>query len=94
EILASQRKMLLRRGEDPDKIDDAELARLFAKHLQHVETWLAAQPHIACLDVHYNQVLQDPRPHVERIRAFLNRPLDTDAMCAVVDPSLYRQRVQ
>ncbi len=93
EILASQRKMLLRRGEDPDKMDDAELARLFEKHLRHVAAWLAVQPHIACLDVHYNQVLQDPRPHVERIRAFLGRPLDTEAMCAVVDPTLYRQRV-
>ena len=29
EILASQRKMLLRRGEDPDKMDDAEMALLF-----------------------------------------------------------------
>ena len=29
EILASQRRMLIRRGEDADAVDDAEMARLF-----------------------------------------------------------------
>ena len=40
EILASQKKMLERRGEPTDRISDEELARLFSKHVQKVETWL------------------------------------------------------
>ncbi len=92
EILASQKRMLVRRGEDPDKTDDEELARLFEKHLRKVEAWLAAQPHVDVLDVDYNAVLADPAPHVRRINAFLGGFLDVAAMVAVVDARLYRNR--
>jgi len=92
EILASQRKMLIRRGEDPDKVSDAELAALFQKHLAQVEAWLAAQPHVQRLDIDYNQIVQDPAPYIARLDAFLPNRLDTQAMSAVIDPSLYRQR--
>jgi len=92
EILASQRKMLIRRGEDPDKVSDAELAALFQKHLAQVEAWLAAQPHVQRLDIDYNQIVQDPEPFIARLDAFLPNRLDTQAMSAVIDPSLYRQR--
>ena len=92
EVLTSQRRMLVRRGEDPDKTDDEELARLFEKHLRKVEAWLAAQPHVDVLDVDYNAVLADPAPHVRRINAFLGGFLDVAAMVAVVDARLYRNR--
>ena len=36
EILASQRKMLIHRGEDPDKQDDATMKVLFEKHVRGV----------------------------------------------------------
>lgn len=94
EILASQRQMLVRRGEDPDKADDEELARLFEKHLQKVEGWLVAQPHVDVLDVDYNAVLADPIPHVRRINAFLGGFLDEEAMVAAVDAELYRNRAE
>ena len=92
EVLTSQRRMLVRRGEDPDKTDDEELARLFEKHLRKVEAWLAAQPHVDVLDVDYNAVLADPTVHVRRINAFLGDFLDEEAMAAVVDARLYRNR--
>ena len=34
EILASQRQMLVRRGEWPDRVSDARMAEMFAKHLR------------------------------------------------------------
>ena len=37
EVLASQRQMLIRRGEDPNKIPDDVIAKLFEKHLKQVE---------------------------------------------------------
>ena len=46
EILASQRKMLINRGEDPDKMDDAQMTMLFENHVRQVESWLAQQPNI------------------------------------------------
>ena len=54
--------------------------------------WLAAQPHMDVLYVSYNEVLREPRPHAERIDAFLGGGLDVDRMVSVVDAQLHRQR--
>jgi len=92
EILASQRKMLVNRGEDPDKVSDAEMASLFEKHLAQVDAWIASRPYLQRLDVDYNQAIRDPLPLIARINRFLGGHLDEDAMAAVIDPGLYRQR--
>src|SRR5262249_56192146 len=75
EILASQRQMLIRRGEPADKVPDDKMAAMFNKHVAQVEACLAAQPNISILYVNYNEVMKDPRPHAERINAFLGRSL-------------------
>lgn len=92
EILASQKKMLARRGEPVDQVSDEELARLFTKHKQQVNEWLTGRPNVQVLDIHYNEILQNPAPDIERINAFLGGGLDTDKMSGVIDPSLYRNR--
>ncbi len=92
EILASQRRMLIRRGEAPDKIEDEKLAQLFAHHLQQVESWIAAQPNVDVLYISYNDVVQSPANSAETIDRFLDGRLDAKEMARVVDPSLYRQR--
>jgi hypothetical protein len=92
EILASQRKMLIRRGEDPDKMDDKQMAMLFEKHLRQVEEWMAARPNFQVLYVHYTDVLTDPMPQIAKINEFLGEALDTQAMATVVDRNLYRNR--
>ena len=92
EILASQRKMLIHRGEDPDKQDDAQMKLLFEKHVRSVEEWLASRPNVRTLYVHYSDMLGPPRPQIERVNAFLGGKLDTARMAEVVDPSLYRNR--
>src|ERR1041385_6888194 len=80
EILASQRKMLIRRGESPDRVPDEKMAQMFEKHLARTEQWLAEQPNIGVLYVSYNEVISDPAPWIERIDAFLGGGLDTGAM--------------
>jgi len=92
EILASQRKMLIRRGEDPDKMDDAQMAMLFEKHLKQIDEWLKAQPNFRVLYVHYSDVLADPRPQIAKINEFLGSNLNIQAMAEAVDPQLYRNR--
>lgn len=92
EILASQRKMLVRRGEDADKMDDERMADLFEKHLQKVTSWLSQQENVNVLYVHYSEALQDPQTAAERVAAFLDRDLDVEPMVGVVDPNLYRNR--
>lgn len=92
EILASQRKMLINRGEDPNKIDDDEIARLFEMHLSKVISWINNQPNMKRIDVNYNQLLKDPRPQAEQINRFLGMTLDLEEMVKVINPDLYRQR--
>lgn len=92
EILASQRKMLVNRGQDPDKISDEELSRLFQKHLNQVDGWIKSQPHIERIDVSYNQLVLNPQPDIDRINQFLGGRLDTKRMVEVINPDLYRQR--
>ncbi len=92
EILASQRKMLLRRGEDADDTSDEEMAALYVEHLRRVDSWLRSRPNIERIDVNFNEIITNPRPHVERINEFLDGILDTGKAEAVIDPGLYRQR--
>lgn len=91
EILASQRKMLIHRGEDPNKINDDELSRLFEKHLTQVNIWINSQPNIKRIDVNYNQILKEPGPQLEHINQFFGNMLDFEKMLQVIDPNLYRQ---
>lgn len=92
EILASQRKMMINRGEDPNQMDDAQVAAMFNRHIELVEKWLQRQPHIDTLFIHYSNVMASPVLQSELIARFLGRDLDQDAMAHVVDPDLYRNR--
>jgi hypothetical protein len=92
EVLASQKAMLSRKVEAPSPVSDDKMAALFRKHLDQVEKWLAEQPNIEVLYVHYHEVLAEPRPQMERINAFLGGTLDAEPMVSVVDRTLYRQR--
>lgn len=92
EILASQRQMLIRRGEATDAVSDERMAEMFRKHLAEVEGWLAKQPNIEVIYVNYNQMLDAPAEPVEAVNDFLGGQLNTAAMRAVVDKTLHRQR--
>jgi hypothetical protein len=92
EILASQRQMLIRRGEPADAVPDDKMAAMFEKHVAQVETWLAAQPNIETIYVSYNEVMKAARPHAELVNKFLGGTLNVDAMVGVADAALYRQR--
>jgi hypothetical protein len=93
EILASQQRMLVRRGEPTDRVSDEKMAALFERHLREVEDWLARQPNVEVLYIHYSDVLADPAAASERINRFFGGSLDAVAMASVVDPELYRQRI-
>jgi len=92
EVLASQRKMLINRGENPDKISDDQMAEMFQKDLQQSERWINSQAHTSRIDINYRQLIANPRPLVAEINRFLGDGLDEDKMLGVIDPSLYRHR--
>ena len=89
EVLASQRRMLIHRGEHTGRTDDEELAVLYHKHLQQVQVWLADHSHI---DIEYRHVIDDPPSQVSLVAAFIGSQLKLQPMLTVVDPHLYRQR--
>ena len=92
EVLASQRKMMKRRGETEDDIPDSVMAGIFQKHLDEIAAWLNEQPNIKTLYISYNETLEDPETSAEQIAAFLERDLDIEKMMQIVDHKLYRQR--
>jgi hypothetical protein len=92
EVIASQNKMLVRRGEEADGSDDGKMARLYAGHLQKVEVLLGQRPNFELLDVHYRQAVEDPRAQAVRVCKFLGLQDRANEMARAVDRALYRNR--
>jgi hypothetical protein len=92
EILASQKQMLIRRGEPTDSVSDEELTELFGKHLEQIQAWIDEKPNVEAIYVDYNDVMENPFEGSERINRFLGDTLDVEKMVGVVDQALYRQR--
>jgi hypothetical protein len=92
EVLASQRQMLLNRGEASDQDSDEKMARRYLSHLEEIDAWLKTRRDIDTLYVPYNRMVQDPLPYIQQVNTFLGGGLDVEAMTKVVDPKLYRKR--
>jgi LPS sulfotransferase NodH len=91
EVLASQKQMLQRRGESTDG-DDRKMAENFQEHLKRVRVWLANQANMEVLYVSYNDLMADPAPSIKSVAEFLNLEDYLEAMLAVPDQKLYRQK--
>jgi hypothetical protein len=92
EILASQKRMMVRNGKPDDQISDEKLAEVYEKHLKKVEAWLERQPNMSILYVSYNHILQNPQPSLSQINQFLGGNLNVKAMLQEIDHKLYRER--
>ena len=92
EVLASQKQMLIRRGEPTDRVSDEKMSETFRRHLKDIELWLAAQSNITTLSINYNEAIDNPLPTIRMANDFLKADLDIEAMVSVVEKSLYRQR--
>ena len=91
EVLASQDKMLVRRGEEK-AVDDEQMKVIYNKHLAQVEGWMRSHPNLEYFDVDYTQLATSPLSILPQINTFLGGKLDVQAMAAVADPELYRNR--
>ncbi|HVP13199.1 MAG TPA: sulfotransferase domain-containing protein [Phycisphaerae bacterium] len=94
EVLASQKQMLIRRGTyKEDDVADEKMRTMLLAHVDQVLKWIGKQKSIECLCVDYNRMLQGgAQEQIGQINAFLGGDLNTAAMSAVVDKTLYRQR--
>jgi len=91
EVLASQKKMLERRGERDDT-DDERMSELWNDHLWRANYLLKNRPNFEYIEVHYAEALADPEREAARIAEFLGGDLPVRKMAEVVDPDLYRNR--
>jgi len=92
EIIESQKKMLLRKGEDPDDVSDEELYDMFIKYRAMLKEHIKEHPRMEAIYISYNDMIHEPEEHIRRLDLFLDGGLDTNEMVEVVDEDLYRNR--
>jgi len=91
EVIASQNKMLDRRGEDA--IQDREtMAEAYRNHLAAVKILIRKRPNLEMLEFRYDEAVRNPGEAAQSVNAFLGGKLDEGAMSKVIDGELYRNR--
>jgi hypothetical protein len=90
EIVASQNKMLTRRGEKNDTSDERAIA-LLEEQVRDARFFLR-RPQFEVLELNYRETLDSPRPLALRMAEFVGETLDVEKMTQVVDVQLYRNR--
>jgi hypothetical protein len=90
EIVASQNKMLVRRGE-ANETPDERAVELLDQQLRDARFFLR-RAHFEVLELSYKETLDSPRAQAQRVADFLGAPLDVAKMAEVVDLQLYRNR--
>jgi hypothetical protein len=91
EVLASQRRMLDRKG-SRGAAGDEEMGRLYEKHLAEIEKWFGERKNMEVLSISYNDLMKSPLENLRNVNRFFGDKLDIEKMLGVVDRSLYRQR--
>jgi hypothetical protein len=91
EVIASQNKMLDRRGEESFAARES-MAEAYRNHLAAVKILVRHRPNFAMLEFRYDEAVKDPRQAVRTVNAFLGGRLDEAAMAGVIDRDLYRNR--
>ncbi len=91
EVVASQNKMLGRRGEST-QTTDARAIELLETDLWRAQYLVRRASRFESLEVHYREVIEHPVKEARRIASFVGGGLDIAAMAAVVERQLYRNR--
>jgi hypothetical protein len=91
EVLASQNKMLDRRGEEVEEGSDERMKDLYERHLRKVFYFMKTQPGIEYIEVDHRDAVNDPAAFARKVRDLLGKG-DLEKMSQVVDPKLYRNR--
>lgn len=91
EVLASQDKMLKRRG-STDLVDHALLMQAFREHMQQIVSWLERRNEIPVCRMGFRKLISDPSGCAQTISDFLELNLNVEAMARTVNISLYRNR--
>ena len=91
EVLASQNKMLVNRGED-NPADDRTMTDAYLNHLAAVRILVRKRANMEMVEIFYDQTVKDPAATAHAVNAFLGGTLNEAAMVSAVDAELYRNR--
>ena len=91
EVLASQNKMLERRGEE-NPISDSKAKESYRKHIIDMKVFLRTRPNFELLEVGYTEALNDHKAVAEKVNHFLGDRLEPEKLMGAVDAQLYRNR--
>ena len=92
EVLASQNKMLVNRGETKDAASDEKMKQNYETHLRKTDYFLKHEKNFEVLYLDHRQIIENGPEQARKISAFLGGSLNVDAMAQAVDPALYRNR--
>ena len=92
EVVASQRKMIERRKTEGAKLTDEQIRRALERQMVQVTAYLKNKPNFRVLYVDYNQLMEDPRPEIDRLLQFLGLESPPEKLAALIEPELWRNR--
>lgn len=91
EVLASQNKMIERRGAQ-DSTEAEALKEAYRNDIVKARLFCRKMPNFELHEVNYRQAVSDPEAAAKLVNDFLGGTLDVRKMAQVVDPDLYRNR--
>jgi len=91
EVLASQNKMIVNRGEQ-DTTDDAIMAEAYRNHLAAVRIMARKKANWSIVEIRYDEAVRDPAKVARMVNAFLGGRYEESRMLEAVDEKLYRNR--
>jgi tetratricopeptide (TPR) repeat protein len=89
EIVKSQRKMI---GKDPETLP-TRLFEAYKKQLYVADVWKKKEPGVELIYIEYKDAINNTNEVLEKVKSFIDIPLDAKQMAACVDRSLYRNKV-
>ena len=92
EVLASQAAMLKRLGRPTAPLPPAQLKSIYLKQIEQVHAHIASRSDMRMIEVQYRDVVREPEKLAAVLDAFLGGSMNTPAMAAAVDPTLYRNK--
>ena len=92
EVAASQARMLENLDKQGARLPEDKLKQAYAQQIAALKRLLGQHGSVTRLWLAHADVLAEPEKMARRVALFLGRDMDEQAMAAVVDPSLHRQR--
>jgi len=92
EVLASQKRMIIRRGEKSN-IEDLQMIKIFKSHLIDVKEWLESKKNIDVIYIDYNDTVTDATNSINELFNFFGN-INKKNMLDVIDKSLYRNKIK